>query len=125
MIGSATAIAMRNGHQAPKRGAAKSIASHKFVVTFFPSKYAPTKTSASLTASQLAERIRKESGKRKKLALPWAKLARFGNKISDNNCIRWDENVLALSGCEIDYDTGNLPFDTALTIMEKARIRVI
>jgi hypothetical protein len=104
---------------------ADDIAAHKTHVTFFLNEYAKTKTTADLTASQLAERIRTEHGKAKKENLPWVKLARFGGKISDQKCIRWDENVIALTGCEIDYDAGKISFDTGVAVMRAAGIHAI
>jgi hypothetical protein len=42
----------------------------------------------------------------KKADLPLLKLARFGDKASKSGCYRRDENILAVCGAELDYDSG-------------------
>jgi len=49
-------------------------------VTFFPSFGATRKTEEALTLAELAERIQRSTAPRE-AALPWLKLARFGDRI--------------------------------------------
>ncbi len=112
--------ANRPGHGRPPT----DIATRQHHITFLPSKKALSKTSADLTLPELAERIRIKVA-REKFRLPWLKLVRFGDKKTNKACVRFDENVLALDGCETDYDKGLISFDTAIAVMRKAGIRAI
>ena len=56
--------------------------------------------------------------------LPWIKLARFGD-FKINNCLRNNENVLAVSGCEGDYDGEKVSFHEAVAIARKAGLLCI
>lgn len=92
-----------------------------FVVTFFPTYAATTKSEEALTLSALAERIRDTSAPRKEM-LPWLKLARFGNKRTDKGSLRHDANVLAISGVEADYDGERVTIDEACKALEQQGI---
>src|ERR1017187_5540409 len=58
-----------------------------------------------------------------KAKLPWLKLAKFGDKRSDNKSLRCNENVLSISGIEVDYDGEVMTFETALEYMRQARLQ--
>ena len=77
---------------------------------------------ADLTLPQLADRIAKQTAA-SKMELPWLKLAIFGNKRSDKNCLRTNANVLQITGIEVEHDAGEISFDTAIAAMRKAGIR--
>jgi hypothetical protein len=80
-------------------------------VTFFTDQYASTKREARLTPEHLAELIRNANAAAK-ARLPWLKLAMFGNQPSDKNCLRHDDNIIAITGIEGDYDgKGVCPID--------------
>ena len=58
-------------------------------------------------------------------------MARIGHDPSPKGCIRHDANVLASTGCEIDYD-GNahpigtrIPFVTAVARLKKAGVEAL
>ena len=55
-----------------------------------------------------------------KTETPWLKLAKFGSKRTENNCLRHDANVIEISGVECDYDDEMISFDDAVEIMRKA-----
>jgi hypothetical protein len=57
-----------------------------------------------------------------KAALPWLKLARFGDKPSAKGSLRHDRNVLAISGIEADYDGEEITFETAVDTLARAGI---
>jgi hypothetical protein len=98
------------------------------LVTFFRSYSAQNKGEALYTSREFAERIRTATGDTKG-DLPWLKLARFGNRRSPpgpdgkgGNSLRWDANVLAISGIEADYDGEQIAVDEALETLEKQGI---
>ena len=49
----------------------------------------------------------------------------FGDKRSVKNCLRTNENVLHITGIEVEHDEGEITFDTALAVMLKARLRCL
>lgn len=53
------------------------------------------------------------------------KLATFGNKRTDKNCLRHDANVLDVYGVEGDYDAGEIGVDEAVRRLERAGIRAL
>ncbi len=57
--------------------------------------------------------------------LPLLKLARMGDKATDKGCLRSDDNVLAVTGAEIDYDEGEQTLSYARNQLEKAGIESI
>jgi hypothetical protein len=62
------------------------------------------------------------SGKAKE-ALPWLKLAIFGDKRSGAGSLRTNENVTAISGVEMDYDQEEISFEAAFAKLKKAGIQ--
>jgi Primase C terminal 2 (PriCT-2) len=60
-----------------------------------------------------------------KTETPWLKLAKFGSKRTENNCLRHDANVIEISGVECDYDDEMISFDDAVEIMRKANVRCL
>ena len=77
---------------------------------------------ADLTLPQLADRIAKQAAA-SKMELPWLKLAIFGDKRSEKNCLRTNANVLHVTGIEAEHDAGEISFDTAIAVMREARVR--
>jgi hypothetical protein len=91
-------------------------------VTFFSDFAARTKREADMTLPQLADVIR-ETNKKAKQALPWLKLARFGNTPTPigvkggkktGGSLRHNDNVLAITGIEADYDGEQIPVSDAI-----------
>jgi hypothetical protein len=76
-------------------------------VTFFRDRAAKTKNQRTLDAVDLIRYIDAVHADRKE-ALPWLKLASFGNNPSDKGCLRHDGNVVAIHGVEGDYDDGEI-----------------
>ena len=91
-------------------------------ITFFPDEAAQSLLTADLTLSQLADRIANQTAA-SKMELPWLKLAIFGDKRSEKNCLRTNANVVQITGIEVEHDAGEISFDTAIAVMRKARIR--
>jgi hypothetical protein len=103
----------------PKKQAADT--DHTIHVTFFKDYAAERLTTDNLTLSQLCERVRNASS-RKKADLPWLKLAQFGIKRSDNNSLRHDANVESICGIEIDYDEERITFDDVLSALQEISV---
>jgi hypothetical protein len=61
----------------------------------------------------IEEQIRTTPPAASKDALPWIKLAVFGNKRSAKGSYRHDANVVRLHGVEVDYDNGHSTNDQA------------
>jgi Arc/MetJ-type ribon-helix-helix transcriptional regulator len=80
--------------------------------TLFFSQYADRKQEKVATPKQIAAMIR-DTTAREKAALPWIKLATFGDVRTDKNSLRHDANVLTVTGIEADYDAGLISFDVA------------
>ncbi len=97
---------------------------NKLAVTFFDDFQAGRKREQRLTLDQLAEAIRTTSAPAK-AALPWLKLARFGNRATAKGSLRHDANVIAITGAEADYDGETVSFDDAVEIVEKSGLRAI
>src|SRR5215472_10954000 len=98
-----------------------------FAVTFFRDHEATTKADRSLTLEELAELVRTTTATRKD-ALPWLKLARFGtipNPRTASGSLRWNGNVLRLSGVVADYDAEHMSPQGAAERLDKAGIRAL
>jgi predicted P-loop ATPase len=50
-------------------------------------------------------------------------MAIFGDRPSAKGCLRHNSNVQSISGVEIDYDKGSLPFDAAVIILQATGLR--
>jgi hypothetical protein len=96
----------------------------KFSVTIFPDRAARTKTEGAVTLDVLLEHARATKAATKD-RLPLIKLARFGNKKSKGGCLRHDANVTTITGVEIDYDDGQVGFDAAVELAEKAGLQAL
>jgi hypothetical protein len=96
----------------------------RYHVTFFRNHAATSCSTAALTLEQLREKILSADASAKAL-LPWLKLARFGDKRTEANSLRHDDNVVAISGIEVDYDGKVMPLDEAERIIRRARVRAM
>jgi Primase C terminal 2 (PriCT-2) len=92
-----------------------------FAVTFFPDDAAKAKTEESLTLEALAQRIKTTTAPSKD-RLPWLKYARFGNLPSPKGSLRWNANVVRLSGAICDYDAEKITPEEATEKLDKAGI---
>ena len=94
---------------------------HPLTITTFASAGATHKAEQSTTLSALADRIRTTRAPIKD-RLPWLKLARFGDRRTDKECLRHDANVLAISGVELDYDGEVVTMAEAEELLLKAGV---
>jgi hypothetical protein len=97
---------------------------HTMTVTFFPNKSAQSQHCIALTLPQLAEQIQLKTGP-SKLELPWLKLAVFGDKRSNKNCLRTNANLEQITGIEVEHDKGEIGFDTAIATLRTAKLRAL
>jgi len=105
-------------------GTSSDIGTRTVTVTFFPDKLAQNQRSAALTLPQLAKQIRQQTGP-SKVALPWLKLARFGNTRSRRGCLRTNANTDEITGIEVEHDKGEIAFDTAIATLRTASLRAL
>jgi predicted P-loop ATPase len=96
----------------------------KHLVTFFDDKFARVKYEDTLSLEDLAAEIR-DMHDDSKSKLPWLKLARFGDQLSRNNCLRTNANLQEIHGVEIDYDAGEITLDVAACLLLAARVECI
>jgi putative DNA primase/helicase len=108
----------------PSPGIASDIDTRTAVVTFFPNEQAQSLRCADLTLPQLAEQIRSTTAPIKE-ALPWLKLAVFGDKRSRKNCLRTNANLVQITGIEVEHDKGEIAFDTVLATLRTAKLRAL
>lgn len=100
-------------------------------VTFFPNQYALTLSTQEMALPELRDRILKTTAA-SKAKLPFLKLACFGDKRSPRkkngrggNCLRNDDNVVEITGIELDYDGKVMPFEEAIAIVEQAKLHAL
>lgn len=94
-------------------------------VTFFQDKRAQTAEYLTIPLDDLAETLANPTEYSSKEAMPLVKLARFGDKRSDHNSLRHDDNVIVVTGCEGDYDGEKVSLNYAATACEQAGIRAV
>lgn len=94
---------------------------HRAAFTFFPDWRAQTKRDQALSLREISPLIAAMSRDSKE-ALPWLKMARFGDKKTDKGSLRHNLNVLAISGIEGDYDNEILSIDEAVRMLAHAGI---
>jgi Family of unknown function (DUF5906)/Primase C terminal 2 (PriCT-2) len=95
-------------------------------VTQFPNKKACRFLDrTAMTPDQLADMIENAKPRTDKALLIWLKLAQFGNRRSENNCLRWNENVVAVSGVEGDYDGEQMAMEAAAKLLRDAGVAAI
>ena len=90
-------------------------------LTLLPDKQARTVRVVEMTLAGLAGLIQATHAATKD-DLPWLKLARFGDGLSDKGSLRHNANVLAVNGAEGDYDGEVMAFDEACEIAQQAGV---
>jgi predicted P-loop ATPase len=109
--------------------AGSDLNTRKLAVTFIRDETGKEMLCEYATLPELAEHIGSRTAA-DKMELPWLKLATFGNKRTENNSLRHNENVEEISGIEGDYDgekdgSEELSFDEAVARVSKANIRAL
>ena len=93
-------------------------------VTFFADHFTRTKSQETASLRSLIDRLQTTRAATKS-ALPWVKLAAFGDKKTDKGSLRHDENVLEISGIEADYDGETITLDRAKSVLTRSGIAAI
>ena len=93
-------------------------------MTFFTDYAATTNRREALTFKEFAGRVAIASAPTK-AALPWVKLAIFGDVRTAQGSLRHNDNILEVTGLEADYDAEKISFDTAIEIVEKAGLEAL
>lgn len=115
------ARAPERAQQQPDRDGLDDDGDSTVVVTFFSDHAATTKREDRLSPEALAELIHTTTAASKE-ALPWLKLARFGENRSKGGALRNNDNVVAVTGVEADYDRGEMSLAEANDIIASAGI---
>jgi hypothetical protein len=105
----------------------KARAARTFGVTFFEDFAAKTKREESLSFDGLADLVKVTTAATKQ-ELPWLKFARFGtvpNPKTSSGSLRWNGNVLRISGAVGDYDAGEMTPEEAAELLDKAGLDAI
>ena len=92
--------------------------------TIFGDRYGMTARRQHASLEELAAAIRDTVAIAKE-ALPLVKFGTFGSLRTPEGCLRHDVNVLTVSGVEGDYDGGEISFEQAVEIAEKAGLRAL
>jgi predicted P-loop ATPase len=96
-----------------------------FAISLFSDVFAKEITPVTGTLDDLAATIRTTTAPTKN-QLPLLKLARFGNTpVPHTGSLRHDQNLLACSGVEGDYDAGEVSLDEAHERLLKANITAV
>lgn len=93
-------------------------------VTRFASAAATSQTREATTLRQFGDVIRSTRAAAKS-ALPWCKLATFGNALTMKGSLRHDANLLAVEGIEGDYDAGAVTVNEAAARLEAAGVAAL
>jgi putative DNA primase/helicase len=99
----------------------------KHHVTFFENQQAQTLTVDKLSLEGIKALILGTPAKSKD-KLPWIKLAVFGDKRTDKNCLRNNANVIQITGVEMDYDgkeKKKVTFDEGIDTAAKIGLRCV
>ena len=83
-------------------------------LTTFPDGKAATKQQGRYAFNEMNGAFKDLARADTKDGCVYIKLAEFGDTLTDKNCLRHDANVVAVSGCEIDYDSEIISFEDAV-----------
>lgn len=93
--------------------------------TIFPDQRAQTKTEHEGTMADVLALIQSAPSVAHKGLATFIKLATFGNRRSERNCLRIDENVLEVHGIEVDYDGEQVSPEDAAAVLKGAGLSFI
>jgi hypothetical protein len=93
-------------------------------LTFFNNHSATHKTERVVDLVKFAAEIAITSAP-SKAALPWVKMAQFGDARSPHGSLRTDYNLVSISGLEADYDGETVSFEEAVDIAEKMPLQCV
>ncbi|MGE0579658.1 hypothetical protein [Reyranella sp.] len=95
-------------------------------ITIFPTNKGTSIDSVrSMTLAELETVIRMVRPATVKDQLPLLKFATFGDQRSPGGSLRHDANTLSITGCEADYDGGEMPMADAVALCTNAGIEAL
>ncbi|MCA3377556.1 MAG: DUF3987 domain-containing protein [Roseomonas sp.] len=114
-------MASRRKSEPPKGKSALDI---PLAVTFFRDFSASSKQEAEISLRDLIPRLTDTTAP-EKAALPWLKLARFGDDRTAAGSLRHNANMITVSGIEADYDGQSITVERARQILTGANLAAI
>jgi len=93
-------------------------------ITFFKDEFARTLEAAEMTLWDLRDLVLSTNAD-KKSDLRLLKLAKFGPTPSENDCLRYNDNVISISGVVVEHDAGTMSVDEAANRLRKARLTAL
>jgi hypothetical protein len=109
------------------RGAGSAVPSaldRPLQVAFFRDAQARINDGCALTLRQMVEGVL-VSHAATKAALPWMKLATFGDLRTAKGSLRHESNMLVIDGIEADYDDEKISIDSARAMLAAARLAAV
>lgn len=97
----------------------------KIKFTTFPNHSAMRKDELEWDVVDLVEHLKNSGPFSHKGACPWIKLATFGARRTPKNSLRWDGNILEITGIEGDYDGGEITIKQAVDRLSECGIEAI
>jgi AAA domain len=105
-------------------GRAAAAENHEVAVTFFPTKAAQSMTVEVMTLPELRDKVLRTAAQSKD-RLPWHNFVAFGDRRSDKNCLRTNDNAIEISAVPGDYDEEQLTPEDAAAILHDAGVMAI
>lgn len=93
-------------------------------ITFFKDEFAKKKVELDMSLEELVEEIRSAHAPLKEM-LPWLKLSLYGLKKAAGGSLRHDDNLIAMTGNEIDYDGERVPMEDAASLLRDAGLECL
>ena len=109
---------------APNDTQAAADGRNTFPVTFFHDQHAKKCRRLNPSLPRLRDWILSASAPTKD-KLPWLKFATFGDKRTKKGCLRNDDNVIAITEVELDYDDEKISFEETVEIITKAHLKAL
>jgi hypothetical protein len=97
---------------------------NQITITLFPDQSAKKCEEMRGSWDQLLKAVL-ETRKPTKAALPWLKMALFGDIKTIKGSLRHDANVLAITGIEADYDGEAISVDEAIALLEGRGVKAM
>jgi RecA-family ATPase len=97
----------------------------RMTITIFDDTSAFSARARSWTFDELVEHLRGAQEYPSKADCPLIKLARFGELRTDKGSLRWDGNVIEITGLEGDYDAEQMPITEAAMLLHENGVEAV
>src|SRR4051794_36921184 len=98
---------------------------HQIMTTFFRDVGGKHKHERACDWDELADHIRHPQQFESKSDCPMIKLAEFGNRRTENGCLRHDANIEQITGLEGDYDGEQVSVAQAAMMLSEHGIEAV